>query len=205
MSAMMTRKKMRGGEKKKPTLLTNNITSRQLIEIKMMTSRLHYWILFLSCWSFCLLDTANAFATVSPRGLTIARGRDSVKCSLVNEEDVLEAVEHTEALWVQALEARKAANAVSDRAEDEAEAAAESAKEADMQLRNRTQPISLEQLAQADAAAKSNMDAGSLVGKALDASDEADRLERLAEEALQKSEEILEQHLVDYPDSSLAE
>jgi hypothetical protein len=151
------------------------------------------------------LDTANAFATVSPRGLTIARGRDSVKCSLVNEEDVLEAVEHTEALWVQALEARKAANAVSDRAEDEAEAAAESAKEADMQLRNRTQPISLEQLAQADAAAKSNMDAGSLVGKALDASDEADRLERLAEEALQKSEEILEQHLVDYPDSSLAE
>lgn len=125
--------------------------------------------------------------------------------NLVTEDDVLEAVEKAEALWAKALEARKTANALSDRAEEEAEAAACSSKEVDSMFQNRSQPISMQQLAQADAAARSNLDAGGMVNRALQASDDADEMERLAEEALQKSEEKLEQHLIDFPDSPLAE
>jgi hypothetical protein len=126
----------------------------------------------------------------------------------VPEDDVLKAVEHAEVLWAEALQARKTANALSDRAEEEAEAAANSVKEADelfKQIKEKTQPISMQQLAQGDAAAASSLDAGSMVNRALQASEDADRLEKLAEEALQTSEERLEQHLKDFPESPLAQ
>jgi hypothetical protein len=126
----------------------------------------------------------------------------------VPEDDVLKAVEHAEVLWAEALEARKTANALSDRAEEEAEAAANSVKEADelfKQIKETPQPISMQQLVQADAAAASSLDAGSMVNRALQASEDADRLEKLAEEALQTSEERLEQHLKDFPESPLAQ
>lgn len=127
---------------------------------------------------------------------------------LVTEQDVLSAVEEAEALWAKALEARKTANALSDRAEEEAEAAASNAQTINGKLneqRASQTPITMEQLAQADSVARSNLDAGSLVNRALRATEEADRLEQLAEAALQKSEAQLEQHLVDFPDSALAE
>jgi hypothetical protein len=124
---------------------------------------------------------------------------------LVSEEDVLEAVEQAEVLWAQALEARKTANSLSDRAEEEAEAAAGTAKEAENIFQNQTTPVSMQQLLQVDKAAKSNLDATSMVNRALKASEEADRLEQLAEEALRKSEEQLEKHLKDFPDSPLAQ
>jgi hypothetical protein len=133
------------------------------------------------------------------------RTLSATKMSLVSEEDVLEAVEQAEALWAQALEARKTANALSDRAEEEAEAAAGTAREAENIFQNQTAPVSMEQLVQVDKAAKSNLDATSMVNRALKASEEADRLEQLAEEALRKSEEQLEQHLKDFPDSPLAQ
>lgn len=129
-------------------------------------------------------------------------------CRLVTEAEVLAAVDEAERLWAQALEARKTANALSDRAEEEAEAAASTTKEVDDMFqfsKSNKIPITMQQLAQADAAAKSNLDAGSMVNRALKASEEADRLEKMAEEALQRSEEKLEQHLQDFPDSSLAQ
>lgn len=127
---------------------------------------------------------------------------------LVTEKDVLDAVEEAEKLWSQALEARKTANALSDRAEEEAEAAATSTQEVDALFKEKNKgkaPISMQNLAQADAAAKSSLDAGSMVSRALQAIEEADLLEKLAEEALQKSEEQLEQHLKDFPDSPFAD
>ncbi|KAG7368387.1 hypothetical protein IV203_031130 [Nitzschia inconspicua] len=133
------------------------------------------------------------------------RTLSTTKMLLVSEEDVLEAVEQAEMLWAQALEARKTANALSDRAEEEAEAAAGTAKEAENIFQNQTTPVSMEQLVQVDKAAKSNLDATSMVNRAVKASEEADRLEQLAEEALRKSEEQLEQHLKDFPDSPLAQ
>ena len=58
-------------------------------------------------------------------------------------------------------------------------------------------------VAKADQATNSNLDAGSVLSRAMQAAEEADRLELIAEEALAKSEEMLEQHLMDFPDSSL--
>ena len=127
------------------------------------------------------------------------------RLSLVTEEDVLEAVEKAEALWAQALEARKTANALSDRAEEEAEAAATTAKDVEHLLKDKSSAISLEKIAQADKAAKSNIDASGMVNKALAAEEEANRLEALAEEALRVSEEKLTKHLEDVPDSPLAD
>lgn len=124
---------------------------------------------------------------------------------VVSEEDVLEAVEQAEILWAQALEARKTANALSDRAEEEAEAAAGTAKEAENIFQNQTSPVSMQQLVQVDKAARSNLDATSMVNRALHATEEADKLEQLAEEALRKSEEKLEQHLKDFPESPLGQ
>lgn len=129
-------------------------------------------------------------------------------CCLVSEDEVLEAVDKAEELWAQALEARKTANALSDRAEEEAEAAAANSMEIDELFQTQkaqAEPITMKQLAAADAAAKSNLDAGSMVNKALQALEEAEKLEALAEEALQRSEEILDRHLADFPDSPLAQ
>ncbi len=147
----------------------------------------------------------GSFRTTHHLSTAVERIAFSTKMSLVSEEDVLEAVEQAEILWAQALEARKTANALSDRAEEEAEAAAGTAKEAENIFQNQSSPVSMEQLVQVDAAAKSNLDATSMVNKALKASEEADRLEQLAEEALRKSEERLEQHLKDFPNSLLAQ
>eukprot|EP00536_Pseudo-nitzschia_multiseries_P004638 jgi/Psemu1/285233/fgenesh1_pg.78_\ len=123
---------------------------------------------------------------------------------LVSEEDVIAAVERAENLWEKALEARKEANALIDRAEEEANASAETAKEAENIFMDKTKPVSMEQLVQVDNAAKASLEATTLVNEATKASEEADRLESEAEEALKKSEEILDQHLIDYPDSALA-
>ena len=135
---------------------------------------------------------------------------NSFRCSgtalcLISEEDVLEAVERAETLWAEALEARKKANALIDQAEVEANASAGTAKEAENIFQDKTTPITMQELVQVDSAAKASLDATSLVNKAMEASDEAERLESEAEEALKKSEETLDQHLIDFPDSSLAE
>lgn len=128
----------------------------------------------------------------------------TTKIYLVSEEDVLEAVENAENLWAEALEARKTANALSDRAEEEAEAAAGTAIEAENIFQNKTTPVSMEELVQVDAAAKNSLDATTCLNRALESSDEADRLEQEAEEALRKSEEQLNQHCEDFPNSPLA-
>lgn len=120
----------------------------------------------------------------------------------VTAEQVLEAVSQAEALFAQAVEARKTATALSDRAEEEAEAAAANAKS--VETINQDQPITFETIAKADAVTKLSMDATSWVGKAIDAANEADRLEALADEALLLSEQLLDQHLIDFPDSDIA-
>lgn len=154
------------------------------------------------------LIASSAFTVRAPMNVQRRRSPASgslsfTKLSLVTEDDVIEAVEKAEKLWEEALEARKTANALSDRAEEEAEAAASSAVEAD-EMMKASKSISLEKIAQADAAAKSNIDANSMVSRALQALEKADELERIAEEALSQSEEKLEQHLKDFPDSTLA-
>eukprot|EP00525_Craspedostauros_australis_P006407 CAMPEP_0198123086 /NCGR_PEP_ID=MMETSP1442-20131203/36629_1 /TAXON_ID= /ORGANISM="Craspedostauros australis, Strain CCMP3328" /LENGTH=174 /DNA_ID=CAMNT_0043782239 /DNA_START=163 /DNA_END=687 /DNA_ORIENTATION=+ len=135
---------------------------------------------------------------------TIGRRISTTHLSATSEQDVWKAVERAESLWEEALEARKNANAMSDRAEEEAEAAASQSTEVNEMLSN-MKSISLEKIAQADTVAAASLDAGSILRKALDAKEEADRLEALAEEALEESEVVLDQHLQDFPDSPLAD
>ncbi|GKZ00479.1 hypothetical protein MPSEU_001000400 [Mayamaea pseudoterrestris] len=119
-------------------------------------------------------------------------------------DDVLTAVSRAEQLWADALDARETANALSDRAEEEAEAAMELTENV-AALYKSMKSISLEKIAKADAATTSSIDANGMVGRALEACQKADLLELQAEEALLLSEEKLTQHLLDFPDSSLAE
>ena len=148
----------------------------------------------------CMLSvTTDAFC---PPVVTFRHQRQRHRLAAVTEDEVLAQVEKAEESWARALEARKEANALSDRAEEQGEAAAEIAKEAEAAIREGA--ISLEKIAMADQATNSNLDAGSVLSRALQAADDADRLEAIAEVALAKSEEMLDQHLVDFPDSSLA-
>eukprot|EP00591_Stephanopyxis_turris_P002576 CAMPEP_0195518264 /NCGR_PEP_ID=MMETSP0794_2-20130614/12648_1 /TAXON_ID=515487 /ORGANISM="Stephanopyxis turris, Strain CCMP 815" /LENGTH=134 /DNA_ID=CAMNT_0040647203 /DNA_START=182 /DNA_END=586 /DNA_ORIENTATION=+ len=121
---------------------------------------------------------------------------------LVSDEDVLAAVENAENLWAVALEARKKADALSEEAETGASASADLADEATTKLKSKK--FGLAQIAAARMAMDSSLDLGNLMDRALDAADEADRLEVIAEEALLESEKALDQHVIDFPDSPLA-
>ena len=151
----------------------------------------------------------KGFAVIAPRPNPAAPDglvrHTTASCFLVTEADVIEAVEMAEDLWAKALEARKTANALSDRAEEEAEAVSMRASEVETIMKDRSQPISMEKLNEADAVAKSSIDAGAMVNNALELNGEADRLQELADIALKKSEELLDQHLIDFPDSPLSE
>ena len=148
--------------------------------------------------------TTTYLSTNTVINLREQRESSSTRIFLVSEEDVLEAVEYAETSWAGALEARKTANELSDKAEEEAEATAELAKKAENIFDDRSKRVTMEQLVQVDEVAKNSLDATSSLNRAMEASDEADRLEQEAEEALRKSEERLDQHLKDYSDSSLA-
>jgi hypothetical protein len=148
--------------------------------------------------------TTTYLSTNTVINLREQRESSSTRIFLVSEEDVLEAVEYAETSWAAALEARKTANELSDKAEEEAEATAELAKKAENIFDDRSKRVTMEQLVQVDAVAKNSLESTSSLNRAMEASDEADRLEQEAEEALRKSEERLDQHLKDYPDSPLA-
>ena len=120
---------------------------------------------------------------------------------------VLQAVEDAERAWEAALEARKTANALIDRAEEEAEAASIVAQETEKMVGDNQKqklPVTMQQLAQVDRASAASLDATSKVNRAVRASEEAERLEKIAELALQESERLLDDHIKSFPDSSLA-
>ena len=53
------------------------------------------------------------------------------------------------------------------------------------------------------AASDAALDANAMLANAVEASEEAERLEGLAEAALVEMEAAIEQHLIDFPDSEL--
>jgi hypothetical protein len=123
-----------------------------------------------------------------------------VSLRLVTEDEILERLTKAEELWAEAHDARQEANALSERAESEADTAATKAFAA---KENMKVSISLEKLEQADAATVANIGATEVLSMALNASEKADELELLAEQALEESEKALEQHFIDFPDSPL--
>ena len=163
----------------------------------------HISIISIASAILCLLSvSAHAFVPPISNRRPLLQRYQPQALAAVTEEQVIQQVDKAEEAWAKALEARKEANALSDKAEETSEAAAEVAREADAAMKEGA--ISLEKIAKADRATSSNLDASSMLSRAMQAAEEADRLEEIAEEALAKSEEMLDQHLADFPDSPLA-
>jgi hypothetical protein len=118
---------------------------------------------------------------------------------LVTEEEVEAAVERAEALWADALAARKRAEALSADSEEAAAEAGASAEQSAAAIDGAAK-FGMGLLGDASAALTSSLDAGAIIAEAVEAAEEAERLEALAQEALEKSEAALAQHMIDFPD-----
>ena len=125
----------------------------------------------------------------------------------VTADDVEIAVEKAEKLWADALAAREKAETLAVQAEELASQSETSTTTAKDALEDSTgvKTFKLSMLGDAQAAMDVSIRAGEILADAYDAAEEAERLEALAEEALVASEEAIEQHLVDFPDSELAD
>ena len=145
----------------------------------------------------CARATAGLHRPPSPLARARSCGR-LVRC-LVSEEDVEALVEKAETLWESALAARKKADTLSSEAEAAANAAAVSSDEQAAKLDDATK-FSLGLLSGASDVMASSLDAGALLAEAVEAAEEAERLELEAEAALAASEAAIEQHLKDFPD-----
>ena len=125
----------------------------------------------------------------------------------VTADDVELAVEKAEKLWAEALAAREKAEALAVKAEElanQSEMSTSSAKDALEDSTGATK-FKLSMLGDAQAAMDVSIRAGEVLADAYDAAEEAERLEALAEAALTASEDAIEQHLLDFPDSELAD
>lgn len=106
-------------------------------------------------------------------------------------------VEKAEDLWAQVEKLRKEANELSLKAESLGQEAETSASDA---IKLLSGSISENDIKEATNAQNLSIDLGSLVEKAAIATEEADKIEVLAEKALADSEAALEQYLIDFPE-----
>lgn len=126
--------------------------------------------------------------------------RAALRC-VVTEDDVEKAVEKAEKLWADALAARKKADALSAEAEEMATAAATVGEEQSAKLGDATR-FEMSLLSGASQAMSSSLQAGEVLSDAVEAAEEAQKLEDLAEAALAESEAAIEAHLADFPDAA---
>jgi hypothetical protein len=129
--------------------------------------------------------------------------RCCINC-LVTEDDVVAAVDKCERLWADALAAREKVDLLSTEAEQLSEASSASAEQASAAAANAT-TFKLSMLGDIKVATDANLDANAVLADAVDASEEAERLELLAEAATAEMDKVIEQHLIDFPDSELAD
>lgn len=139
----------------------------------------------------------RGFGKVSYARRTTARFVSSV--AKVTSEDVEEACEKAERLWAEALEARKLADERSIEADNIASAAADASKEQSETL-DAASKFNLALLSGASEAMNSSLEAGQALSDAVEAAEAAEKLELLAEAALQETEKLLTQHEIDYPE-----
>ena len=121
---------------------------------------------------------------------------------LVTEEDVIALVEKAEDLWGKVEQLRTSAKELSMQAEEMGEDAESSASEVMKGLTQKKIDLSAEKIADLHQAQSQSLDLGSLLDKAAQATEEADEIEALANEALTASEAALEQHLIDFPENA---
>ena len=121
---------------------------------------------------------------------------------LVTADDVEMAVEKCEALWADALAAREAVEKLSTEADELAEASAASAEETSAAI-DGADVFKLSMMGDLKAASDATLDANKMLSDAVDAAEEAERIESLAELAMVEMDAAIEQHLIDFPDSEL--
>ena len=121
---------------------------------------------------------------------------------LVTADDVEMAVEKCENLWADALAARKKVEELSTEAEELAESSAALGEETSKVV-DAAEKFKFSMVGDVKAASDAALDANAMLANAVEASEEAERLEGLAEAALVEMEAAIEQHLIDFPDSEL--
>lgn len=116
---------------------------------------------------------------------------------LVTEDDVISLVEKAENLWARVEKLRTEAKNLSLKAESLGQEAETSTADAMNSLKG---SISAEKIEMANNAQNLSIDLGSLLEQVERATQMADEIEVLADEALAASEAAFEQHLIDFPE-----
>ena len=111
----------------------------------------------------------------------------TISLNLVTEDDVIALVDKAEDLWAKVQTLRNEANDLSIQAETLGQAAEVSAADAVKSLSHKID-LSKEKIAEVQQAQSQSLDLGSLLERAMKASEEADEIEILANEALTASE-----------------
>lgn len=154
-------------------------------------------ILFISSFSW----TASAFCPLYTRTQRVYSTTTSSLC-LVSEEDVIALVDKAEDLWAKVQTLRNEADDLSIQAETLGQAAEVSTADAVKALSQDKIDLSKEKIEEVKQAQSQSIDLGSLLERAVKASEEADEIEILANEALAASEKALEEHLIDFPENA---
>ena len=150
--------------------------------------------------AFCPSPTRTP--SVSNRYKIHSSSSSSSSLHLVTEEDVIALVEKAEDLWGKVEQLRTTSKELSMQAEEMGEDAESSASEVMKGLTQKKIDLSAEKIADLQQAQSQSLDLGSLLDKAAQATEEADEIESLANEALASSEAALEQHLIDFPENA---
>ena len=154
-------------------------------------------LLFISSFSW----TASAFCPLYTRTQRVYSTTTSSLC-LVSEEDVIALVDKAEDLWAKVQTLRNEADDLSIQAETLGQAAEVSTADAVKALSQDKIDLSKEKIEEVKQAQSQSIDLGSLLERAVKASEEADEIEILANEALAASEKALEEHLIDFPENA---
>ncbi len=153
-------------------------------------------VLLLSFLISICASSASAFCTAGPHTTSRARA-GCVSLNLVTEDDVVSLVEKAENLWAQVEKLRTEAKNLSLKAESLGQEAETSTADAMNSLKG---SISAEKIDMANNAQNVSIDLGSLLEQVERATQMADEMEVLADEALAASEAAFDQHLIDFPE-----
>ena len=143
---------------------------------------------------------AYCFSPAAARAVVMRSARSAILCLAAEEEDeeLEKAVAKAEKLWSLALAARQRADRLSSEAEALAEEVSSAASEEASRLKGLEgagggQRFSLSMLSNAKSQLDSSLDAGQLLSAAVEAAEEAEIAEALAEEALAAVEAELDE------------
>lgn len=145
-------------------------------------------------------QTSQTWPSVAVRRRPALASRRCHISLVVTEDDVEAAVKAAEDAWADALKARELAEKLSIDAEEAAEAAGMSSEAVADELKA-SNKFSLRMLSGSSDAMGKSLEATRLLSDAVEAAEEASRLEEIAEAALAASEEAIAQHLLDFPDA----